>query len=385
MKWIISEDKLSQEQINIVNAVGINNTPIYITGTFGSGVETTLIYTICKYLKQFPNSNTCLVVSSSLQVESFRNAIEEIGLNALSIFTHYQLKNILDCSNRFDAIFCNEVNDLPIDFIIQIKDSCKHLVLAGDAMPSVYLKEPIYKKEPTSFCDINEIIQPIAFKLSWTYNINNSLRSILINGIQENELIGKSPKQYEDCSVMLFESPSILDEIEFCWNDANKSMQLRHESFAILLADDIELINFINVVLTIEKKPNWIRANKNGLPDYDLLNIHLHINNIPIIVKSGEIQLPCIDKEENKIIVMTYLSSRGLVFNNVYLPLVGNNLSLYNNDIRINTLYAIALSRTDSRLLITYTGATNEHITPFMKSIVSKPIGTDRTNLDFKF
>ena len=67
----------------------------------------------------------------------------------------------------FDAIFCDEVQDLPISFIVSIRAACKHLIIAGDAAQTIYSEVPQFKLPPTTLDQIKSEINCWLILIQW--------------------------------------------------------------------------------------------------------------------------------------------------------------------------------------------------------------------------
>ena len=98
----------------------------------------------------------------------------------------------------------------------------------------------------------------------------------------------------------------------------------------------------------------WYLKNDFNKKDFGNLNDHLLRNKIPMMyIGQGYGSLEFADKN-NKIILMTYHSSKGLDFDHVFLPMLGENIYLPIE--KAETLLFVALSRSKSNLLISYSG-----------------------------
>ena len=90
---------------------------------------------------------------------------------------------------------------------------------------------------------------------------------------------------------------------------------------------------------------------------YDLLNKYLKENNVNIEYignKYGDLSKSL---ELKKIIFMTYHSSKGLDFDNVFLPF----MSIHSN-IRNEILFMVGMTRSKKNLYLTYSGTMHEYI-----------------------
>lgn len=387
MKWMITEDKLGPDQIEVIDEIGkINNKPIWIKGHAGSGKSVLLLHSLADYLVRKPAANVCVVVFTRALVDLLETGLRQIpklnGKN-IPVLTIYQLKYKLDNGVvRYDAIFCDEVQDLPLEFIQSMKSGCNHLIIAGDAEQSIYNSVPIWNQQPASSSEIQKNIAPIEKKLGVIYRLTESVLKMLKNVFPT--MLNDMPNiEKIDVDIKLFEAPSSSSEISFCWQQAKSDKINRpSEMNTILLWGRNAIIQFANQVLRIEGKSEWTRVNRySDEPDFGRLNEHLKANNIPLMYVGNGYGSLVEAAKYNITIIMTYHSSKGLDFDQVYLPLVGDGMYIKSN---INSLLLVALSRSKSGLFISYTGKIYPNLEKFISGINAKKIdSTDSTEIIF--
>jgi DNA helicase IV len=384
MKWMITEDKLGSDQIEVIDEIGqITNKPIWIKGHAGSGKSVLLLHALADYLVKKPNAKVCVVVFTRALVDLLETGLKQIPkLNGkiIPVLTIYQLDNRIRNSNaRFNAIFCDEVQDLPIEFIDLMKSSCEHLIIAGDAEQSIYNKIPVWNSKPASTQEIQNTIVPIEKKLGVIYRLTESvlklLKEVFPSMLNDMPNIAKG-----DTEIKLYKSEAYSndEEIKFCWKEIKLTNTLREaEVSAILICEHNRICEFINSVIEIEGKQKWDRVDERGIPKYDLMNVHLKNIGIPILyVGNGHGSLVEADKE-NKIVIATYHSAKGLDFDYVYLPLVNNQMKIHSNE---DSLLLVALSRSKSGLFISYTGTIYPRLNKFLSGIKPKNISNKDNN-----
>lgn len=391
MRWMISEDRLGADQREVIDEIGkIGTRSIWIKGHAGSGKSVLLLHSLKDYLVRNPNALVCVVVYTHSLVDLMKNGIKQIPFLAdrtIEVMTIYGIKDKINNGRRYDAIFCDEIQDLPLEFIVKMKDASTQLIMAGDSSQSIFTsvnglsKDPI---RPATSLEINEAVSPVQKRLGVIYRLTNSVISMLRNVFTEMltdlPLVGN-----EDTQIKLFNSTSSEAEIKYCWTNANETNNLRTSDVcAILIGGHDSIVSFVNSVLTIEGKQTWNRVNRDNKPDYRLLNSHLKQNNVPLMyIGNNYGSLEEADRD-NKIIIMTYHSAKGLDFDYVYLPMVGSEMRLHNN-VPINALLLVALSRSKSGLTITYTGSLYRPLAPFLSGIQSRPIPGNNTNNEVVF
>ena len=67
----------------------------------------------------------------------------------------------------------------------------------------------------------------------------------------------------------------------------------------------------------------------------------------------------------NKICIMTYHSSKGLDFDNVFLPYLNNSLFIVSDETLSKTLFMVAMTRSRNNLYLTYSGYKHAYLNNF--------------------
>lgn len=372
MKWMITEDRLGADQVNVIDEITkITDKPIWIKGHAGSGKSVLLLHSLADYLVLNPNAKVTVVVFTRALVDLLSVGLKQIpklnGKN-IPVQTIYQLKHKIDKNySKYDAIFCDEIQDLPIGFIKSMKDFCTHLIIAGDAEQSIYNFLPSFDDSPARPQEIRDGILPIEKDLGVIYRLTASILNVLKKVFPA--MLADMPNiAKEDTEIKLFQANSIDEEVDFCWNDIKKTNTLRAtEVSAVLISGHDDIVFFVNKVLELEGKNIWTRVDSNDKkPDYNLMNGHLRNANIPLMY-IGNSYGSLVDADaENKIVIMTYHSSKGLDFDFVYLPMVSNNMFIHSNE---NSLLLVALSRSKSGLFVSYTNALYPGLKKFLSDV----------------
>lgn len=227
-----------------------------------------------------------------------------------------------------------------------------------------------------------------------------------------------------DKSIMLRNADNIADEVKYVYHEALKGPDKTGNEISVILLPKIEdIIKFANELLALNDKPQWnaIQDIKYIIPissndkekatnilngkkalynnkthqyffgyyptigsvkkwlnmlqenrvsanyeeyswgvDYSSLNKHLQDNSIRIeFVGSGHGSLEEA-AHDKRIILMSYHSSKGLDFDNVFLPFLSWEQSISAS--KPKTLLMVAMTRSKKNLYITYSGNKHEYI-----------------------
>ena len=195
------------------------------------------------------------------------------------------------------------------------------------------------------------------------------LKNVFPEMLGERPVIGKA-----DTEIKLYKAESSREEVEYCWDNAKETNSLRHgEMVVVLLNSQKSIIAFVQAILKYEGKVEWVEEWISGIPNYRKLNSYLNMNGIPLMyVGNGYGSLVEADRQE-KIIIMTYHSSKGLDFDYVYLPWVSDQMKIHFN-VPVNALLLVALSRSKSGLTITFSGNLHPNLKPFLQNIEVRPL-----------
>lgn len=93
------------------------------------------------------------------------------------------------------------------------------------------------------------------------------------------------------------------------------------------------------------------------------MNTHLRNNGIKMqYVGNG---YGTFSETDHRIIIMTFHSSKGLDFDNVFIPYANSSMYINSNDSLSKTLFMVAMTRTRENLYITYYGYPSDYLEAF--------------------
>ena len=376
MHWMVPEEKLGSDQNDVIEEISkIGDKTIWIKGHAGSGKSVVLIQSIKDYLTIYPEAKICVVVFANALLDFIKEGIKQIpNLDRIEIpvLTIYGLypKIMNKQTMPYDAIFCDEVQDLPLSFILAMRNACKHFIIAGDSAQSIYSVPPQFQSRTATESEIINELKPIEKSLNTIYRLSKNIVKMLRNVYPEllDDLIHINK---ENTQIRVFKSHSLKKEIEFIWNDANNTKKRRPEdTIAILISEREKISYFVNKVLELNNKQLWEPVyDSNKELDFAKMNKHLVDCELSLMYvgnKKGSLNFK---GQQNKVIIMTYHSSKGLDFNYVYLPLADINMYIHD---RVNSLLLVALSRSKVGLTISYTSELYPGLIPFLKDIEIK-------------
>lgn len=361
MQWMVEEARLGPEQKIIIDEMhDLDGTPVWIQGHAGSGKSIVLLHTLNEFIIRNPGSNVVVVVFTLALVDLLNSGLKQIpALNGVNIpvITIYNLNNRLYAGEEFDAIFCDEVQDIPMVLLQRMKKGSKQLVIAGDAAQSIYSSVPNFYDRPCTKSEIIAQLNPEEKTTTTIYRLTKTIIRVLMN-VYNDLFADLVHVGREDSEIRLFKANDYYEEIKFSWGESKKiNIDRPQEVHAVLFFQKNDMIRYVDKILSIESKQKW---SKESYPDYSVesrdfkkMNKYLDQKNVPLIYVGNGIGSLEEANKENKIVLMTYHSSKGLDFDSVALPCIQTNLETVVNE---NALILVALTRAKSQLSITFTG-----------------------------
>jgi len=316
--------------------------------------------------------------------------MKELNLpDSIPVMTYYEF---VDRNNeRFDYIFCDEVQDLPARVLYAMNNRARKVIVAGDSNQSIYDTDPRWQEPVVNPNQVGDIINARAFSLNMIHRLTRSI----INAVQKilpsmNIWEAKRDLTKQDVNIRLCEASSEQEEVKYIYQEALKGANVGDTS-VVLFPTTNSITKFTNLVLSANGKSQWSEKKNNfGKPDYGDLNRHFKSNGIKLqFIGSGYGALK--NAEQNKeAILMTYHSSKGLDFDNVFLPFLNTHFYLHPSN--AETLFMVAMTRSRKNLYLTYFGYTHDLVDKFKSECTEISISdilnqrtTNRSTNNFDF
>lgn len=360
---MIREDQLDPDQREFVNVESKKSGNIWVKGFAGSGKSVLLIHSLKNIIQKEPNAKVAVVVYTRSLIDLFRAGMQELNLpSSIPVMTYIEFVD--KSSLNFDYIFCDEVQDLPSRVLYAMNSRARKVIVAGDSNQSIYDTDPRWNEPVVDPNQVGDIINARAFTLNMIHRLTRSI----INAVQKilptmNIWGAKRDLTKQDVNIRLCEASSEQEEVKYIYQEALKGANVGDTS-VILFPTTNSLTKFANLVLSTNDKSQWnVKTNQWGKPDYGDLNGHFKSNGIKMqFIGSGYGALK--NAEQNKeAILMTYHSSKGLDFDNVFLPFL--NAHFYLHPSNAKTLFMVAMTRSRKNLYLTYFGYIHDLVDKF--------------------
>ncbi len=387
---MIREDQLDPDQRDFINVESKKQGNIWVKGFAGSGKSVLLVHSLKNIIQKEPNAKVAVVVYTHSLIDMFKTGMKELNLpSSIPVMTYYEFVD-RDFHN-YDYIFCDEVQDLPAKVLYAMNNRARKVIVAGDSNQSIYDIDPRWKESVVSPDQVGDIINARAFTLNMIHRLTRSI----INAVQKimpsmNIWGAKRDLTKVDVNIRLCEATSEKEEVNYIYQEALKGTNVG-DTAAVLFPTNDSIIKFANLILSVKNKPQWTaKENRWGRPDYGDLNEHFRSNGIKLqFIGSGYGKLK--NAEQNKeAILMTYHSSKGLDFDNVFLPFQNAHFYLHPNN--AETLFMVAMTRSRKNLYLTYYGYTHDLIDKFKSecteisiSDILNPRTTNNSTITFDF
>jgi ATP-dependent exoDNAse (exonuclease V) beta subunit len=205
----------------------------------------------------------------------------------------------------------------------------------------------------------------------------------MIKRVYSSIFNGQSHIGKENTDIRLLSANNKNQEIEWVWDEMKMINNNRPgEIIAGLFFKKYDAIHFANEVLKLEGKQIWNQktAVKNWGSELDLedLNQHLKNSRIPLMYVGNDFGSLEEADRQNRVVILTYHSSKGLDFDAVFLPFSDTYFDHAHNP---SALGLVALSRSKRDLVVTYTGSLNPTFEKFLGETKVKVIGASSANV----
>lgn len=360
MSWIIPENKLDAQQRDFIDNVDITRKNVWIKGFPGSGKSVLLAHTIRKIKTKDSRASVLVVVFTHSLIKMFEAAFAEMGYR-VEVVTYFQF---MKTSRTYDYILSDEVQDLTPSVLRTMNSRAKHVVVAGDSNQSIFDSDPKTGESTVSPSQINALLSSREFELGIIHRLSSSI----INAVQKflprlNIFSAKRDLTKQTTQVRLCEAHSNEEEVKYIMREAKKAVNVG-QTACVLIPTQSGILSFIQSVIRLEGKQSWdVQTNNYGRTDYSALNRYLSSNGIQLqYVGNGYGQF---SENSNKVCVMTYHSSKGLDFDNVFMPYLNNSLFIVPDETLSKTLFMVAMTRSRNNLYLTYSGYKHTYLSNF--------------------
>lgn len=314
-KWLIKEGDLDLEQSNITELDPNKTKGFIVKGSAGSG-KTLLALHKARELQELNDGGTIYFVVLTISLKSFlKDAIKELKLDKVRVYHEWEFKSVVLATIHYMIV--DEIQDFDSDTIKNFQNKTKKaLMLFGDGAQLIY-------DNGTEMKDIENLTELPSYALKNNYRLTQSIakfaQHILPADKRDLGMVDRCKKEGD------------LPIVKFCNNS--------EEEMAYIIKEIEEGLSSVAILLSNNDLVKQV---------YDYLNDNGHTAEVKMSVNNHTINT--LNFSTNNPKIMTYHSSKGLEFKNVFLPFCntgGDNLNYR------RALY-VAMTRASSQLTISY-------------------------------
>ena len=356
MQWMISINELGAQQARILDAVStdIENTH-WIAGYAGTGKTVVITHAIERLVVRTRNANICFLTYTHALKDLVYSGLSKKALSRITIET---IDTFLSGRNLYDYILVDEIQDVTESAIKKIFLRTKHVIAAGDPDQSIYLG----RVDPTSLRQLLGGARKHTLKHIQRLSLKTFQLATAI--LPEAEIVKGAEVRGDGNNGKIIKGISKKDEFLKVYAEAFRVSSLEQPS-AILFPTHDQIHAFASIVADAngwDQPPK--REELGRITSYEAFNeFFLERNAALRFLGSNNGSLP--ESDEKRIVyLMTYQSSKGLDFNNVFLPDLcsANEVRLdakwrhFSNEENERRHFFVAITRSKENIYFSYHG-----------------------------
>lgn len=401
MKWLIGYNDLDREQHMFLDGGRMENGDYkkpfiersaneHIQGFPGSGKTVLMLYSVAAAKKQDPKAKILIIEFTHSLIKMLQAALKElvyqgkkIDTSDVNVVTYYDFWSNYSSSQHYDLILCDEVQDVPLKVITRMRQCSERVVVAGDHNQSIYEKDPKWGQKPCTTSEINSAIEPAETSLKILHRLCRSIANAIESFMPNMKIMnGRIPMIKDNVQIRLWKSSrGQSQEAKSVIEDAIETLNI-NDSVGILLPNHNKIIKFANRALEALGKEAWepsYCSDDRRKYDFEDLNEHLRKQGLPMqYVANG---FGSFEGDDDKIVLTTYHSSKGLDFDKVFLPFCNHTDEWSKYDEMTQRVFMVAMTRSRKDLILSYSGELDKFVETFKEQCSISVLGDDAPKL----
>lgn len=351
MGWYVPYDKLGQKQLEVLNGItGQLDQPHWVQGFAGTGKTLVVTHLMERVAKLKPNSSICFVTFTHALKDLVSGGLQGAVARRVEIKTHTQY---LQDRQHYDYVFLDEVQDISPSDLVKIKGLARNLYVAGDGDQRIYDKG-------ASEEEITSAVSPRIWWLLEIFRLTKPLQQVAQAILPRTKLIeGLHSSKDAEVTIRLMQHEDNSSEAQWVWNEAKRRARPADPS-VILFPTHKSIAAFAGEVansLGLDKPPA-----RGAKGDYGPFNEFWKEEGVSLMYfgnSHGELTK---GETEPMVYLMTFHSSKGLDFRNVFIPGMQDGATIVNqqaleDDPELDRrLLFVAVTRSRENLFISYSG-----------------------------
>jgi superfamily I DNA/RNA helicase len=351
MAWYVPYDKLGQKQLEVLNGItGQLDRPHWVQGFAGTGKTLVVTHLMERVAKLKPTGSICFITFTHALKDLVSSGLQGAVAVRVAVKTHTQF---LRERMRYDYVFLDEVQDISSADLLQIRGLAGNLYIAGDGDQRIYDKGASEK-------EITAAVSPRTWKLLEIFRLTKLLQQVAQAILPRTKLIeGLHSAKNAEVTIRLMQHGSSADQSEWVWEEATRRAR-PGDPAVILFPTHRAIAQFASEVADANSLDDPPARGAKG--DYGPFNEFWAESGLRLMYfgnSHGELSR---GETEPMVYLMTFHSSKGLDFRNVFIPGMHQGATIVNKQaLEIDPeldrrLLFVAVTRSRENLFITYSG-----------------------------
>lgn len=328
----------------------------WVKGFAGSGKTIVLTHVLERLASARPAVKVCFATYAHALKDLVESGLSDNAKSKIDVSTFTALKNL---RKRYDVVVADEMQDIPSRYLPALASKSDVLIIAADLDQSIY-------RSACSVSELNAAVKPAKeHQLREIHRINDTIFEIATSVYSDVEIVTNTTVRDDGELARIYRGSSLKDEMLTMYAEAER-VSAKERPSAILLPTRKLLDKFISYVAAENSYVGVVPSVNDGerseigeqADPFKDVNAYLKRNKSPLqVFGSGSGSL--YDSDTRKMVyLMTYHSSKGLDFANVFLPHLTDGMSLNamkgSTDLEERRLFFVAATRARERLYLSY-------------------------------
>lgn len=356
MGWYVPFDKLGQKQLEVLNGITAQlDQPHWVQGFAGTGKTLVVTHMMERVAKLKPSSSICFVTFTHALKDLVSGGLQVAVARRVHIKTHTQY---LRERQHYDYVFLDEVQDISYTDLVKIKGLSGNLYVAGDSDQRIY-------DRGASEQEITVAVSPRTWKLLEIFRLTKLLQQVAQAILPRTRLIeGLHSSKDAEVTIRLTQHTDNSSEAQWVWREAKR--RARPADPSVILFPTHEAIEEFSVklasLLGLGRPPCPSKPPKGKSRDYGLFNEFWEKQGVNLMYFGNSHGDLTRGETEPMVYLMTFHSSKGLDFRNVFIPGMQDGAKIVSqraleDDPELDRrLLFVAVTRSRENLFISFSG-----------------------------
>ena len=355
MSWIIPECKLDDITTQTID-YPVKNGNLCISGFINTGKTVVLMYILRKLIQNVASKGVVLLVYRNIDIDKYKALLRELSIDPV-VMTYWHFRQ---SSSKYDYILCEDIQLISADLLCDIKSRGNHVVVTINPQLLLFENSIFTQTRTLTLEQVRDILNPKVYVLRYNY-LYNSVIEELSHLLLNVDISAPMPSISHDLhSISLCKASNNEEEMRFVIEKAERFINHGY-SVAVLIPTNKKLIEFVQSVFLFKKEKKWKETSTRwGTLDFDNLNQYLSEVNLNYQCLGSHFGK--YSKIDNRINILTYHASMGLIFDFVFMPFVNSDQYISPNELINRNAFVLASTRSRIGLYYTYNGSKHHYL-----------------------